>query len=88
MILSNTDIEGVTFRGGEPFLQGLALAEVARIVRAADKSVIIFTGFEWGALQSSTDPAHQALLAQSDTLIAGPNRSDIPSAHHYPTRRS
>ena len=81
MILSNNDAEGVTFSGGEPFLQAAALAEVARLVREAGKSVIIFTGFEWESLQSSQAPAHQFLLACADTLIAGPYRRDEPSSH-------
>ena len=81
MILSNNEIEGVTFSGGEPFLQAAALAEVARLVREAGKSVLIFTGFEWESLQSSHDPGHHSLLAQADTLIAGPYRSEEPSSH-------
>ena len=64
-------------------MQGDALAEVARQVREAGQSVVVFTGYEWEALQSSPDPGHQALLAQADTLIAGPYRSDIPSTHPY-----
>ena len=81
MILATADTEGATFSGGEPFLQAEALAEVARLVRAANKSVIIFTGFEWDVLEHATDPAHQSLLAQADTLIAGPYRSELPSVH-------
>lgn len=82
-ILDTPHIEGVTFSGGEPFLQGLPLAEVARVVKDAGKSVVVFTGFDWEELERSADPGHHALLAQADTLIAGPYRRDIPSAHPY-----
>lgn len=82
-ILREMEIEGVTFSGGEPFLQADALAEVARLVRGAGGSVVVFTGCEWEDLEGSTDPGHRALLAEADTLIAGPYRSDMPSAHPY-----
>ena len=81
MILSATATEGVTFSGGEPFLQAAALAEIARLVRETDRSVIIFTGFEWDELEHSADPDHQALLVQADTLIAGPYRCEEASSH-------
>jgi anaerobic ribonucleoside-triphosphate reductase activating protein len=80
-ILSNNEAEGVTFSGGEPFLQAAALAGVARLVHEAGRSVVIFTGCEWEKLEHSTDPSHKALLAQTDTLIAGPYRKDEPSSH-------
>jgi anaerobic ribonucleoside-triphosphate reductase activating protein len=81
--LAEQEIEGLTFSGGEPFLQGLALAELARLVRTAAKSVVIFTGFDWDELEHSTDPGHRALLSQADTLIAGPYRQELPSPHPY-----
>jgi anaerobic ribonucleoside-triphosphate reductase activating protein len=80
-ILAEADTEGVSFSGGEPFLQAGALAEIARLVRAAGKSVVIFTGFEWDELRASSDPGHRALLSLTDTLVAGPYRREIPSAN-------
>ena len=83
MVLAITDTAGVTFSGGEPFVQAYALAEVARIVREAGKSILIFTGFEWEDLQATQEPAYRFLLAQADTLIAGPYRSGISSRHPF-----
>jgi len=82
-VLASHEAEGVTFSGGEPFLQGAALAEVARIVRTAGKSVVIFSGYEWEDLRDSPDPSRRVLLARTDTLIAGPYRREEPSAHPY-----
>ena len=45
-VLGTAGIEGVTFTGGEPFLQARALARVAGRVRAAGLSVMVFTGHE------------------------------------------
>jgi len=71
--------EGVSFSGGEPFLQSAALAKVARSVRAAGKSVIIFSGRDWENLRGSRDESWQALLAETDAIIAGPYRRGQPS---------
>lgn len=67
-ILGTEGIEGVTFTGGEPFLQAEALAELARPVRAAGMSILIFTGYELFELVS--EPARH-LLALSDIVVAG-----------------
>lgn len=72
-ILSNPDNEGVTFSGGEPFWQAIALAELARKIKAQGLNVMSFTGFTLEQLQSEKAPAGaQALLAQLDILIDGP----------------
>jgi anaerobic ribonucleoside-triphosphate reductase activating protein len=67
-ILSTDGIEGVTFTGGEPFVQARALAEVARVVREAGLSVFVFTGYE---LDELIKPDHRALLAMADVVVAG-----------------
>ena len=78
-ILATPGIEGVTFSGGEPFQQARALAALAARVQAAGLSVFIFSGHTLDAL---TAPAHRALLAHTDVLVAGPydQRSRIPMA--------
>jgi anaerobic ribonucleoside-triphosphate reductase activating protein len=67
-ILGTSGIEGVTFSGGEPFAQARALAQLAHTVREAGLSVFVFSGYELGELVSD---AHQALLDQTDVLVAG-----------------
>ncbi len=67
-ILATTGIEGVTFTGGEPFLQARALVEVARAVRSAGLSVFVFTGYE---LEELTTHEHRTLLALTDVVVTG-----------------
>ena len=67
-ILSVGGIEGVTFTGGEPFVQARALAEVGRAVQAAGLSVLVFTGFRPDEL---TSEAAQQLLDVTDVIVSG-----------------
>ncbi|HLP92255.1 MAG TPA: 4Fe-4S single cluster domain-containing protein [Nostocaceae cyanobacterium] len=72
-ILKNKHNNGVTFSGGEPFLQAPALAELARRVKAEGLNVMSFTGFTLQQLQSKSAPTgSQELLEQLDILIDGP----------------
>ncbi len=72
-ILSKPQNTGVTFSGGEPFLQATALVSLARKVKAAGLNVMSFTGFTLKQLQSESAPPHsQTLLEQLDILIDGP----------------
>ncbi len=68
-------IEGITFSGGEPFEQALAISSVIDIVNSKREnplSVFIFTGFEFEALSRSNDHAVQKLLSMTDLLSSGP----------------
>lgn len=67
-ILSVSDIEGVTFTGGEPFLQAPALAALASRMRVHGLSVVVFTGYDLEELRSA---AARSLLAVTDVLITG-----------------
>jgi len=67
-LVSTAGIEGVTFTGGEPFAQAAGLAPVARAVRRAGLSVMVWTGYDLDELGS---PAARALLAQVDLLVTG-----------------
>ncbi|MCS7291798.1 MAG: 4Fe-4S single cluster domain-containing protein [Gloeomargarita sp. SKYBB_i_bin120] len=72
-ILADPDDEGVTFSGGEPFLQAVALAQVARAVKAAGRNVMSFSGYTLAELQSPQAPPGAAdLLSQLDILVDGP----------------
>jgi anaerobic ribonucleoside-triphosphate reductase activating protein len=72
-ILSNPRNEGVTFSGGEPFLQAPALAQLAKKLKAAGLNVMSFSGFTLPELQGKDAPeGAQELLAQLDILIDGP----------------
>jgi len=71
-ILDTDGIEGVTFIGGEPFWQAGALAEVARRVREAGLSVMVFTGMTRKAIERQRRPDFDAFMGQIDLLIDGP----------------
>jgi anaerobic ribonucleoside-triphosphate reductase activating protein len=72
-ILSNSNNEGVTFSGGEPFWQATALAQLAKQVKAKGLNVMSFTGFTLEQLRSKSAPAGSLeLLEQLDILIDGP----------------
>jgi len=74
-INSIDEIEGITFSGGEPFEQAIAISSVIELVnseRNTPLSVFIFTGFDFETLGQSKDRAVQRLLSLTDMLSAGP----------------
>jgi anaerobic ribonucleoside-triphosphate reductase activating protein len=66
-----TDAEGVSFLGGEPFAQADGLAAVARGVRAAGRSVMVFSGYTLDELRAMDAPGVAELLAHTDLLVDG-----------------
>lgn len=64
-------VEGVTFIGGEPFAHAAALALLAKDVRSAGLSVMVFTGYTLQELQAMADDSVEALLQQVDLLVDG-----------------
>lgn len=70
----NPLLAGVTFSGGEPFLQAGALAELAARIHALGGTVITYTGFVFEdlAARALKDAAVDALLDATDLLIDGP----------------
>lgn len=73
-ILSDIDrnplLTGVTFSGGEPMLQVLALLPLAEAIRARRKSLWIYTGYLWEELLDV--PEYRALLETADVVVDGP----------------
>jgi len=67
-VLSTPGVEGLTLTGGEPFAQAGQLVAVARHVREAGLSVMVFTGYEPDEL---TWPEARDLLAYCDIVITG-----------------
>lgn len=66
------DIEGLSFIGGEPFLQACGLAEVAKWARKEGLSVLIFTGYLLEELRKMKNPDVDSLLQCTDILVDGP----------------
>ena len=73
-MLADPLIKGMTFSGGDPFEQPAPLAELAEKAHAAGKDIMVYTGYTFEQLlaRAKDDPATDALLRRTDTLIDGP----------------
>ena len=73
-IKTNPLLAGVTFSGGEPFLQAGALCSIAKFVKSIGQNVWCYSGYTLEELQrlaqKNTDIAE--LLSLVDTLVDGP----------------
>lgn len=65
-------IDGVTFSGGEPFLQAEAFIHIAEKLREADMNIMCYTGFTFEQLIESKDENRIKLLGLVDMLVDGP----------------
>jgi anaerobic ribonucleoside-triphosphate reductase activating protein len=68
-IIKNPLIDGVTFSGGEPFLQAKPLAELAKRIKARGLNLIVYSGYTLDELRKMPDS--EELLSLSDVLIDG-----------------
>ena len=75
-IKKNTDIEGVTFLGGEPFEQAKALSELAEKIKTLNLGIITFSGFTIEELQAKNDVYINKLIGNTDLLIDGAFEED------------
>ena len=72
-ILSKPRNQGITFSGGEPFWQAIALTQLARRLKGEGLTIMSFSGFTLNELQSPQAPAGAAdLLQELDILVDGP----------------
>lgn len=71
----NPLLSGITFSGGEPFLQPAPLAELARAAHSLGLDVWSYTGFTLEELEKRTDA--QQLLKEVDVLVDGPYMEDL-----------
>jgi len=69
-IKAEKDIEGVTFLGGEPFLQVRALSALAKKTQTAGLSVVTFTGYNYENLLKR-GRHNKRLIKHTDILIDG-----------------
>ncbi len=69
-------ISGVTFSGGEPFVQAAACAELARLIKQhrKDLNVVAYSGYYYADLLTMAEKqqAVHDFLQQIDILIDGP----------------
>lgn len=68
---SNPLLYGVTFSGGEPFIQAKALLPVAKHIKEKNLELACYTGFLFEHLNSNQLPFAQELLKYIDILIDG-----------------
>lgn len=62
-------IDGITFTGGEPFLQSDELSKLAQLLKEnTNLNIQIFSGFDISELQSNSQ---KALLDYTDILVSG-----------------
>jgi anaerobic ribonucleoside-triphosphate reductase activating protein len=69
LILDTKDIEGVTFTGGEPFLQYKELLELSQVLKSHSLSIVSYTGFTLEELKKRNDENINNLLGLIDILI-------------------
>lgn len=65
-------IEGVTFLGGEPFLQAKPLATLGHMLQKEGMSIVVFTGFPYKHIVRAKRADWEALLDVTDLLMDGP----------------
>ena len=72
-LTSVSKIRGITFSGGEPFLQAVDLAKIAHEAREIGWDVVTYTGFTYEELieLSKNDAGIKELLSLTDILIDG-----------------
>ncbi len=65
--------EGVTFSGGDPFVQPEQCAELAKFCHERNLNVWCYTGYTWEELikRSETEPYVMSFLKEIDVLIDG-----------------
>lgn len=80
-IIATDGIDGVTFSGGEPFMQARALAELGMRLHARNLTVVTFTGYSYEQIVQSPDDAFRLLMNETDLLISGPFISGLEKDH-------
>lgn len=70
-------IKGVTFSGGEPFEQALALSLLAEELKLLNVNIWCYTGYTYEELSKSKNEDWVRLLKSIDVLIDGPYKEDL-----------
>lgn len=74
----NPLLDGITFSGGEPFLQPKPLGIIAKEIKEKGFNVIAYTGFTWEKLIENKEK-YINLLKYVDILIDGPFVQELKS---------
>jgi anaerobic ribonucleoside-triphosphate reductase activating protein len=65
------EIEGVTFTGGEPFLQAKELLPLAKWIKSKGLSLVCYTGYLFEDIPKGSVPYAKGMLRWIDILIDG-----------------
>ena len=71
-IQRNPLLDGITFSGGEPFLQAANLTKIAHACQKWNLAVMTYTGYLYEDILASDNADWQALLRETDILVDGP----------------
>jgi len=71
-------LDGVTFSGGEPFMQPVPLAEIGKEARQRELHLMTYTGYTFEELMELglNHPPTRELLWVTEVLVDGPYRHD------------
>lgn len=75
-VLKNKFLDGVTFSGGEPFLQSKQCAYLAKALKAHNLNIMCYTGFTYEQLISSPQDEYNNFMKYIDVLVDGPFIND------------
>lgn len=64
-------LDGITFSGGEPFMQAESLLKIAENIKILGLNLVIYTGYTFEELLDKTDLFTGKLLRLTDILIDG-----------------
>jgi anaerobic ribonucleoside-triphosphate reductase activating protein len=71
-------LDGITFTGGEPFLQSQKLAELAGLIKEQTSlSIHVFSGFDLAEIKEES--GRSKLLGYVDTLVCGRFDGNMPN---------
>jgi anaerobic ribonucleoside-triphosphate reductase activating protein len=71
-------LSGVTFSGGEPFVQAEAAARIAGYVQSWKINLWVYTGYLWEKLLLEIDkPGYRDLMNLVDVIVDGPYREEL-----------
>ena len=70
-ICDNFPVDGFTISGGEPLNQPKELAELIHRLNTISSDILVYTGYQFEALQARQDLATDSVLAQIAVLIDG-----------------
>ncbi len=80
MLKLNPLVNGITFSGGEPFLQAYPAAVLGGILKEMGLTLWVYTGFTWEDLLVNFEkPGFKELLRIADIVIDGPFIKELKS---------